>query len=87
MAIYGNPAWVHGAIMKFLHSINEIMVKNEKNPILIIGNIRNNEVVNYFKYIDSEVPSGTILCLSDEIRNKYVNFNKTPSSSTFGSET
>lgn len=87
LAIYGNPAWVHGAIMKFLHSINEIILKNEKNPILIIGNVRNNEVVNYFKYIDSEIPPGTILCLSDEIRNKYVNFNKPPSSSTFGSET
>ena len=87
LAIYGNPAWVHGAIMKFLYEINEIMVKNGKNPILIIGNIRDNEVVNYFKYIDLEIPSETILCLSDEIRNKYVNFNKIPSSSTFGSET
>ena len=87
LAVYGNPAWVHGAIMKFLYKINEIMLRNGKNPILIIGNIRNNEVVNYFKYIDSEIPSETILCLSDEVRNKYVNFNKIPSSSTFGSET
>ncbi|MDH6456694.1 hypothetical protein M2102_000307 [Fusobacterium sp. PH5-7] len=87
LAIYGNPAWVHGAIQKFLYETNEIMKKNGKCPISIIGNIRNNEVVNYFKYIDTEIPTETILCLSDEIRNKYVNFNKTPSSSTFGNET
>lgn len=59
LAVYGNPAWVHGAIMKFLYKINEIMLRNGKSPILIIGNIRNNEVVSYFKYIDSQIPSSS----------------------------
>lgn len=87
LAIYGNPAWVHSAIMKYLYEINEIMIENGKKPILIIGNVRSNEVVNYFKFIDSEIIPETILCLSDEIRNKYVDYNKIPSASTFGSET
>lgn len=87
LAIYGNPAWVHSSILKFLYEIDKIMIKNGKPPILIIGNVRINEVVNYFKYIDNEISPESILCLSDEIRNKYVNFNKIPSSSTFGNET
>lgn len=69
---------LHSAIMKYLYEINEIMIENGKNPILIIGNVRSNEVVNYFKFIDSEIVPETILCLSDEIRNKYVDCNKTP---------
>ncbi len=87
LAIYGNPAWVHNAILKYLFEVNGIMKEHGKSPILIIGNVRNSEVVDYFKYINSEIMSETVLCLSDKSRNKYVNFNKTASSSTFGNET
>lgn len=87
LAIYGNAAWVHNAIMKYLFEINMVMKKYDRKPVLIIGLVKSGVVVDYFKMINSDIKAETILCLSDEIRNKYVNYDRKASSSTFGSET
>lgn len=87
LAIYGNAAWVHNAIMKYLYEINSVMKKFDKNPVLIIGLVKSGAVVDYFKMINQDIEFETILCLSDDIRNKYVNYDRNNSSSTFGSET
>lgn len=87
LAIYGNAAWMHNAIMKYLFEINTEMKKFDKKPILIIGLVKSGAIVDYFKMINDEIKAETILCLSDEIRNKYVNYDRKASSSTFGSET
>lgn len=87
LAIFGNAAWVHNAIMKYLNEINIIMKKYGKNPVLIIGLVKSGAIVDYFKMINQYIDSETILCLSDQIRNKYVNYDRKASSSTFGSET
>jgi len=87
LAIFGNAAWVHSSIMKYLHEINSIMVQHNKRPILIIGLVKSGAVIDYFKMIEHEIKEETILCLSDEVRNKYVNYNRTASTSTFGNET
>ncbi len=87
LAIYGNAAWIHNAIMKNLYEINMVMRKYDRTPILIIGLIKSGAVVDYFKMINKAIETETILCLSDEVRNKYVNYDRKPSSSTFGSET
>lgn len=87
LAIYGNAAWVHNAIMKYLHEINVVMQKHNKNPILIIGLVKSGAIVDYFKMIEKDIKEETILCLSDKVRNKYVNYDRKASSSTFGSET
>ncbi len=87
LAIYGNAAWVHNAIMKYLHEINTVMKKHCRKPILIIGLVKSGAIVDYFKMINARIEAETILCLSDEVRNKYVNYDRKASSSTFGSET
>lgn len=87
LAIYGNSAWVHNAIMKYLYEINKVMKKYGRRPVLIIGLIKSGVIVDYFKMINKDIEFETILCLSDEVRNKYINYDRKPSSSTFGSET
>ena len=54
LAIYGNAAWVHNAIMKYLHEINVVMQKHNKNPILIIGLVKSGAIVDYFKMIEKD---------------------------------
>lgn len=87
LAVFGNAAWIHKSIMKYLHEINCVLTEHNKSPMLIIGLVKNGAVVDYFRLIESNIPCGTVYCLTDEIRNKYVNFNRKASSSTFGSET
>lgn len=87
LAIFGNGAWVHKAIMKYLHEVNSIMLQHNKNPILIIGLVKSGNVIDYFRLIQNEIKEDTILCLSDETRNKYVNYNRKASNTTFGNET
>ena len=37
--------------------------------------------------IRKHILNETVLCVSDEFRDKYINYNRQPSSTTFGSET
>lgn len=87
LAIFGNAAWVHNSIMKYLYQINSVLEEHNKKPILIIGLVKSGSVIDYFRLIQNEVKEDTVLCLSDEVRNKYVNFNRKASNSTFGNET
>lgn len=87
LAIFGNAAWVHNSIMKYLYELNSEMKKNNKSPILIIGLVKSGAVVDYFNMLKKEIKEQTVLCLSDEIRNRYVNYNRKSSNSTFGNET
>lgn len=87
LAIYGNAAWVHSSIMKYLAELNMIMEQHGKPKIMILGLIKNGNINDYFKLIGNEIENNSVFCLSDEIRDKYVNFNRTASSTTFGNET
>lgn len=87
LAIYGNAAWVHASIMKYLADLNSVLRAHNKSNILIIGLCKSGAVYDYFKLIERDIPFGSIYCLSDEIREKYVNFNRSSSSTTFGNET
>ena len=87
LAIFGNPAWVHSSIMKFLYEVNEEMIKHGKNPIMILGLQKSGKVYDYLQLIGKSLKNNSIYCLEDDFRYKYIDFDKTPSASTFGSET
>ncbi len=87
LAIFGNAAWVHNSIMKYLYQVNNVLEQHKKQPIMIVGLVRSGVIIDYFRLVQNEVKNNTVLCLSDEIRNKYVNYNRKASNSTFGNET
>lgn len=87
LAIFGNAAWVHGSIMKYLFDVNNVLEQHNRKPIMIIGLIKSGTVIDYFRLIQNELKENTVLCLSDEVRNRYVNYNRKASNSTFGNET
>ena len=41
----------------------------------------------HFKLIENEITNNSIFCLTDVIRDKYINFNRNASATTFGNET
>ena len=87
LAVFGNSAWIHLSIMKFLNEINTTMERHGKYPIMILGLQKSGIVHDYLQLIGKTLQSNSIYCLEDEFRYKYVAFDKTPSASTFGSET
>lgn len=87
LAIFGNSAWIHSCILKYLNEINIQMKKHYKPNVMILGLQKSGFVYDYFQLIKHKIPNNSIYCLEDDVRYKYINFDKRPSSSTFGSET
>ncbi len=87
LAIFGNSAWVHASILKYLAELNKTMRAHGKSDILILGLCKSGAVYDYFKLIDTDLSENSIYCLTDKIRERYVNFNRTSSETTFGNET
>ena len=82
LAIFGNAAWVHSCIMKFLHDINFEMQKHNKSPLMILGLQKSGLVYDYLQLVSRSLPNNVICCLEDDLRNKYISFDR-----NFGSET
>ena len=67
--------------------LNVTMEKYGKPKIMILGVIKNGNINDYFKLIENEITNNSIFCLTDVIRDKYINFNRNASATTFGNET
>jgi len=87
LAVFGNPAWVHGSIMKIVFDINTELVQNGYRKLMIMGMPKYSDVLSYANFVGKHLPKNSILCVTDEFRTKYINFTRPESSSTFGSET
>ena len=87
LAVFGNSAWIHLSIMKFLNEINVSMAKSGKNPLMILGLQKSGMVHDFLQLIGNQLENNRIYCLEDEFRYKYITYDRTPSESTFGAET
>ena len=88
LSVAGNAAWVHGSLMKIINEVNVKMRLKSYSDLLVIGLVSNGlALVDYARLIEKHLNDNTLLCVSDSFRNKYVNFDSTPSNTTFGSET
>lgn len=88
LSIAGQPAWVHGSMMKVINEINAEMKKQGKRDLMIIGLVNEHlNIVSFAELISSNLEKSSLLCVSDEFRDKYIDFNREPSSTTFGAET
>lgn len=87
LAVFGNPAWIHGSLMKIIYEINEKLEKNGLDKMMIIGMHNSSEVLSYGNYLCKYLEPNSLLVVSDEFRNKYITFARKESSTTFGAET
>lgn len=88
LAVMGTAAWIHGCLMKIIHEINTELRNKGYNDLLIIGIINEGQTIwSYTNLIQRHITKQTMLCVSDEFRDKYINFNRQASSTTFGAET
>ena len=87
LAVFGNPAWLHSSILKYLYDVNKELTDSGRPPIIVMGVLKTGTICDYFKMIGSSVSKNSIFSVSDEFRDKYINFDRQPSSTTFGAET
>ena len=88
LAIMGTAAWIHGCLMKIIYEINCELRAKGYSDLLVLGIINEGQTVySYAQLIQKHILNQSILCVSDDFRDKYINFNRKPSSTTFGSET
>ena len=88
LAIAGTAAWLHGALMRAIYEINSQLREKGYPDLLIIGLLNGGLAINdYANIIDKHLASNSLLCVSDEFREKYINFNREASGTTFGAET
>lgn len=87
LAVFGNPAWVHGSLMKIIFDMNQELKKNGFNEIMILGMHGNTSLSAFGEFIKKDIDNRKLLCVTDEFRDKYVNYSRKSSSTTFGAET
>lgn len=86
LALFGQPAKLHGRMMRFIYDVNRRLAELKCEPLLIIGLQKTGEVMDHANMISRFLPPGVIRILDDTYRNKYIKGSDIPSAN-FGDET
>lgn len=87
LSIAGQPAWIHASMMKIIYDINQALRDKGKRPLCIIGLVGGGNIYNFMEMVKNKLKNSTIMCVTDNFRDRYINFNRVASSTTFGAET
>ena len=87
LAINGTAAWIKSSIQKCIYDINTELQAAEMAPLMVIGLQKSGKLYDYIHLIGKSIRPDSIYCVTDDFRNSYVDFNKVPSSTTYGNET
>jgi hypothetical protein len=87
LAVFGNGAWLHAAILRYLGDLNTKLAQTGRSPVLMIGLQKSGQVCDHLALIDRFLPNDRLLALNDDYRYRYVLSGRDPSSNGFGSET
>lgn len=87
LAVNGTAAWIKSSLQKSIYDINEELHAANMSPLMVIGLQKSGKLYDYIHLIGNSIRADSIYCVTDDFRNNYVDFNKTPSSTTYGNET
>ena len=87
LAVNGTAAWIKSSLQKCIYDINVELQAAEMSPLMVIGLQKSGKLHDYIHLIGDSIRPNSIYCVTDDFRNSYVDFNKTPSSTTYGNET
>lgn len=87
LAVFGQGAWLHACILKFLDKANAVLKSLGLSPILTIGLQKTGQVVDHVALIERFLPKNRIYAIEDDYRYQYILAGRDPSSHGFGSET
>lgn len=84
LAIFGNAAWLHSCIMRYLHEVTRTLRAKGGHPPLVIGLQKSGQLVDFGRLIDRSLDRGTCFAVTDEFREQFIGSAK--SKNGFGSE-
>ncbi|MDA3053698.1 hypothetical protein OFO01_08865 [Campylobacter sp. JMF_01 NE2] len=87
LAIYGEGAKFHSAIMKSYGKMREECAKRGLKFPLILGLIKTGRVVEHFMQIKNILPAKTLFAINDKYRYTFINEQDDKGNKNFGSET
>lgn len=87
LAVFGNGAWLHGSIMRYLATVNHRLRTDGKPNILIIGLQKTGQIADHTNLIESFLPVNRIFAIDDEYRYKHIIGGRNPAGNGFGYET
>lgn len=87
LAVFGQGAWLHAAILRFLGAVNAKLASIGAPPLLIIGIQKTGQVVEHVLAIERFLPDNRISAIDDDYRYQHILAGRDPSTDGFGSET
>ena len=72
LAVFGNGAWLHGSIMRYVADVNRELLARGHHPILIIGLQKSGQIVDYISYLDPHLPKNRIYAVDDDYRYRAI---------------
>lgn len=86
LAIFGNAAWMHASIMRFLDDTNRKLRAKGLTNVLLIGLQKTGQIVDHVSLIDKYIPPNRVFAIDDEYRYEYIIATREPASQGFGYE-
>jgi len=86
LAIFGNAAWMHASIMRFLDDTNRKLRAKGFPNVLLIGLQKTGQIVDHVSLIDKYIPPNRVFAIDDEYRYEYIIATREPASQGFGYE-
>lgn len=87
LAVFGNGAWLHASILRFLASTNRKLLDAGLSKTVMIGLQKTGQVADHALMISRFVQPNRILAIDDDYRYQYILAGRDPSDNGFGSET
>jgi hypothetical protein len=87
LAVFGQAAWIHRAILRLILSVNEELEKAGNQRLLIVGFQKTGRLREHLDQIDHLLKPGTLFAVADEYRYTFVDPGKKGSEKNFGDET
>lgn len=87
LAVFGNGAWLHAAIMRCLADINGRLAAIGQPPVLMIGLQKTGQVADYCHLIDRFVAPNRLFAIDDDYRYHYILGGRDVAGNGFGIET
>ncbi len=87
LAVFGNPAWLHGSLMRYFAEINSRLVSAGQPRLVMIGLQKTGQVVDHVNLIERFLPANRIFAIDDDYRYRYILSGRDPAANGFGYET
>lgn len=85
LAVFGQAAWLHHSIMRFLYQLRERQIARNLKMPLIIGLQKGGYLVEYMQLLNRYIPNNRLFSITDDFRYNYLGIER--SANGFGSET